>query len=287
MNLKTLTSSGNPHYFYLSNKMNLNLATVFLVLLSFTTLYAQTDITKPFRDCHITGSITIYDYKSNKWISSDIVDSHAGTLPASTFKIINTLIALETGAIADEHEIIKWPGQTDTVKYGYRPDIYHDMSMKKAFRLSAGWAYVELAKKIGKESYKRFLTEVDYGNADVSIDDPDFWNFGDLRISPAHQIRILIGVYEETLPFSERSFKILKEIMKEEQTDEYILRAKTGWTRDGGKDTGWWVGYIEKKDGVYFFATRLIKDRSTKNPDFGKCRKEITIKILRKLKIMN
>ena len=34
---------------------------------------------------------------------------------------------------------------------------------------------------------------------------------------------------------------------------------------------------IEKKDDVYFFATRLIKDRSTKNPDFSKCRKEITM----------
>lgn len=213
-------------------------------------------------------------------------DSHLGTLPASTFKVINTLIALETGVVTDEQEIIKWPGKTDTVKYGYRPDIYHDMSLKEAFKLSAGWVYVELAKRIGKESYQQFLSKSNYGNADVTINDPDFWNFGKLAISPANQIQILIGVYQESLPFSKKSFQILKEIMKEEQTDRYTLQAKTGWTREGGKDTGWWIGYVERKDNVFFFATRLIKDRNSKNPDFAKCRKEITKTVLKQLHML-
>lgn len=249
-------------------------------------LFGQTPLTKPFEDCNIDGSITIYDYNARQWISSDINDSHCATLPASTFKIINTLIALETGVIAGEDEVVKWPGHTDTIKYGYRPDIYHDMSMKEAFKASAGWVYVELAKKIGKERYKKYLSESHYGNVDVSIDDPDFWNFGNFAISPANQVEILVGVYEESLPFSERAFTILKEIMIEEQTEEYTLRAKTGWTREGGKDKGWWVGYVERKDNVYFFATRLIKDRNTPNPGFAKCRKEITKTVLKQLKII-
>ena len=264
----------------------MKLITIFLVFFTFGNLYGQTNLAKPFEECGLQGSITIYDYNSKKWISSDIKDSHVGTLPASTFKVINTLIAIETGAIADENEIIKWPGEPDTLKYGYRPNIYHDMSMKEAFQLSAGWAYVELAKEIGKNQYKEVLNKLNYGNADVSINDPDFWNFGDLAISPVNQIEILMGVYEETLPFSKKSFQVLKEIMKEEETDDYILRAKTGWTRDGGKDTGWWIGYVERKDNVYFFATRLIKEREAHNPNFGKCRKEITKTVLRDLHIL-
>ena len=118
-------------------------------------LYGQPDITQPFRECGINGSITLYDYRAKRWISSDINDSHYPTLPASTFKIINTLIALESGVIADENEVIKWPGSTDTVKYGYRPDIYRDLSMKEAFKASAGWAYVELASA-ERRSQKRF-----------------------------------------------------------------------------------------------------------------------------------
>lgn len=225
----------------------MRLPIILLLFLFSLRVCGQINLEKPFHDCEIQGSITIYDYQAKKWITNSINDSHTATLPASTFKIINTLIALETGVIADENEVIEWLGKTDTVKYGYRPDIYHDMSLREAFKLSAGWVYVELAKKIGKSRYKELLTKSNYGNADVSIDDPDFWNFGKFAISPANQIEILIGVYEETLPFSNRSFKILKEIMKEEQTDSYTLRAKTGWTRDGGKDTGWWVGYVEKK----------------------------------------
>ncbi len=238
---------------------------------------------EPFAACEINGSITIYNYNARKWISSNIEDSNYATLPASTFKVVNTLIALESGAIANENEVIRWPGSTDTTKYGYRPDIYHDMSMKEAFKASAGWAYVELAKKIGREKYRKYLTACHYGNIDLSQEDDDFWNFGSFAISPANQIEVLVGVYEETLPFKKEAFDILKNIMIEEQTEDYTLRAKTGWTRDGGKDTGWWVGYVERDDNTYFFATRLTKDRATPNPDFGGCRKSITKTILKQL----
>lgn len=263
------------------------LSIVTAACLSLCFAFGQVSLSAPFEECKIDGSITIYDYKAKKWISSDIEDSAFPTLPASTFKIINTLIALETGVIVDENEIIKWPGSTDTVKYGNRPNIYHDMPMKEAFKLSAGWAYVELAKKIGKERYLEYLAGSKYGNLDLSINDPDFWNFGNFAISPSNQINILIGVYEESLPFKKESFKILKDMMIVEQTSNFTLRAKTGWTRYGGKDTGWWVGYVEKKDNVYFFATRLIKDRGVPNKNFGKCRKNITIAILKQMNVLD
>ncbi|VTR51001.1 Beta-lactamase OXA-10 precursor [Sphingobacterium thalpophilum] len=69
------------------------------------------------------------------------------------------LIALETGTIKDENEIIKWPVKTDTVKYGYRPDIYRDITVKEAFEVSAGWAFIELSKRIGKNKYLKYLSE--------------------------------------------------------------------------------------------------------------------------------
>ncbi|MCR9249122.1 MAG: penicillin-binding transpeptidase domain-containing protein [bacterium] len=259
---------------------------IILITLLSSPLSAQFNLNQPFEDCGVKGSITIYDYKAGKWITNDMEDSNFATLPASTFKIVNSLIALETKAVKDENEIIPWIDDYDTVKYSHRPNIYHSMSMKEAFKLSAGWAYVELAKKIGKDKYKEILSQIGYGNVDLSIDDPDFWNFGDFAISPQNQINILIGVYEETLPFTKESFTTLKEMMISEKTDSYIIRSKTGWTRDGGKDTGWWVGNIEKDNDVYFFATRLIKDRSEKNEKFGNCRKEITKEVFREMGVL-
>ena len=246
----------------------------------------QIDFQKPFRDCRIGGSTTIYDYKQQKWLFSDEADSRKETLPASTFKVINSLIALETGVINDENEVVKWVGEVDTVLYGYRPDIYHDMTVKEAFEQSAGWVYIELAKRIGKARYQHYLDKCQYGNGNLSEPGVDFWNFGSFAISPTNQITFLKALYEEVLPFSKRNMTIVKRLMIAEATGTYVIRAKTGWTRDRGKDTGWWVGYVEQDGKPYFFATRLIKSRKTPNPDFADCRKRITKDILRQMQVI-
>lgn len=66
-----------------------------------------------------------------------------------------------------------------------------------------------------------------------------------------------------------------------EQNDRLTLRAKTGWTRTEGKNIGWWVGYVETRDNVYFFATRITSPLNSPNPNFGSMRKEITKRALR------
>ena len=243
----------------------------------------QVDLQQSFRECSIKGSTTIYDYKNQYWIYSDSLDALKLSLPASTFKIINLLIALEIKVIKDENEVIKWVGKTDTTLYGYRPEIYKDMTLREAFEVSAGWVFIELAKKIGKKNYTKYLNACRYGNLDLSMKDVDFWNFGSFGISPQNQVMFLKAVYEEKLPFSKRNYEILKRVMVVEKTNDYTIRAKTGWTRDGGVDSGWWVGYVESRENTYFFATRISKKRSESNPNFGQCRKTITKTILKQI----
>jgi beta-lactamase class D len=252
-------------------------AFLFLILLTPVVLRAQ----QPFEDCRVTGSVTIYDHQHKKWFYTDSADAQRATLPASTFKVVNLLIALETGVIRDENDTIKWVGHTDTTLYGYRPDIYRDMTVREAFQVSAGWVFIELAKKIGKERYLRYLKACDYGNLDLSRQDADFWNFGRFGISPANQVGFLVKVYEEKLPFSKRNLGILKQVMITERRDTYTIRSKTGWTRPDGYDMGWWVGYVQRRENVYFFATRIWKKRSEPNKDFQKCRVSITKHFLR------
>ncbi|EHQ30399.1 penicillin-binding transpeptidase domain-containing protein [Mucilaginibacter paludis] len=249
-------------------------------------LKAQASLQQPFKECRINGSTTIYNYKTKKWLLSDSADAQVATLPASTFKVINILIALETGTIKDENEIIKWPGSTDTTLYGYRPEIYHDITVKEAFRVSAGWAFIEMAKKIDRKKYQYYLDACDYGNHNLAEKGADFWNFGVFAISPKNQVEFLIKVYEEKLPFSKRNIAILKNVMVTDTAPDYVIRSKTGWTKTNNEDLGWWVGYVQRKDNVYFFATRLIKPRSEVNANFGNCRKEITRNILRQIKAL-
>lgn len=256
------------------------------IALSKENIVVREDFKRHFDRCAVDGSIAIYDLGKQRWIVSDTVGIKMETLPASTFKIINLLIALETKTIKDEHEIIKWVGSTDTVKYGYRPEIYHDMSVKEAFELSAGWVFIELARKIGKAQYKDYLLKCQYGNNNFSQPETDFWNFGDFAISPKNQVEFIRSLYEEKLPFSKRNMDIVKKVLITEQTAEYTISAKTGWTRQNNINTGWWTGYIETQKGTYIFATRLLQDRKLNRPDFGSCRKEITKKIFGELGII-
>lgn len=260
---------------------------IFLILLLTTThSFARQALQQPFKDYQLKGSTTIYNYHEKKWTYTDTADARKASLPASTFKIINLLIALETGVIKDGNVVVKWPGATDTTLYGYRPDIYHDISVKEAFVVSAGWAFIELAKKIGVKRYRRYLKAAGYGNGDALQHWPDFWNFGSFAISPEDQIKFLVKVYENKTPFAKRNTDILKSVMLTEETNQYKIYSKTGWTRDSGIDSGWWTGYIVSKGNVWFFATRITKPLKEQNSNFGVARKEITKNILRQLGAM-
>jgi beta-lactamase class D len=240
-----------------------------------------------FDNCGVEGSIAIFGENNQQWILSDTTGIFKESLPASTFKIINLLIALETKTIKTENEIIKWVGIIDTIKYGYRPEIYHNMTVKEAFEVSAGWVFIELAKKIGRDNYKKYLAKCHYGNLNLSQKETDFWNFGDFAISPINQVEFIKKLYEGNLPFANRNLEIVKKVMIGEQTENYIIRAKTGWTRENNMNTGWWIGYLETPKGVYFFATNLIQERGYNRDDFGACRKDITKNVFKQLKIIN
>lgn len=243
---------------------------------------AQATLQKPFTDCGLHGSTTIYDYHNDRWIFTDSADAQRETLPASTFKIINSLIALETGVVKDEHEVLPWDGvKRDVAAWNASTD------MAQAFKNSTVWFYVKLAEKVGKDKYKTYLRKSAYGNGNISTGlGADFWNYGAFGVTPVNQIEFLVRLYQEKLPFSKNTFVKVKDLMIEEENAAYVLRGKTGWTRADGQDIGWWVGYLEKDGNVYFFATRLTKPNASINPNFAACRRDVTKAVFRTLGIL-
>ena len=143
-----------------------------------------------------------------------------------------------------------------------------------------------MARRVGKEKFKKYLKEFNYGNQNLSGKDDYFWLDNTLTISPVEQINFLTGLYEEKYPLSKRTYSIVKEIMINEKNDSYVLRAKTGYSDVNTLDIGWFVGYVETKDNVYFFATRLWQDEPNKNKDFLALRKIITLDVLKELKFI-
>ncbi len=243
--------------------------------------FQQENLQKYFDDLNIKGSITIYDYKNKKWYYSDKSDSEKRTLPASTFKIPNSLISIEEYAVKDENEVLKWDGVIREF-----PSHNADTDLKTAFKNSTVWFHREMSRRVGIDKYRKYLREFKYGNQNLSGTPDYFWLDNTLVISPVEQINFLSGLYEEKYQFSKRTYNIVKNVMIEKKTDSYTLRAKTGTGLVKTQDIAWYVGYIETKDNVYFFATRLQQDEPYKNDDFLNLRKAVTFNIFQDMGVM-
>lgn len=200
----------------------------------------------------VTGSLVVYDQNHDAYLTYHTDRINQGYIPASTFKIINSLIALEENIVPDENMMVPWDSVERSVEVWNQ-----DHNLRSGIKYSVVWLYQDIARKVGEEAYRRWLTKAGYGNHNPGGGVDMFWLNGDLRITPMQQVDLLRRLYHDDLPFSHRSLDITKDILIYEQTDQYTLRAKTGWSDAFTPGVGWFVGYLEIDDNVYFFANQL------------------------------
>jgi beta-lactamase class D len=235
-----------------------NLLFVLLVAMNLSASVSakEAEFEKLFQERDLQGTIVVAALdNSSQYIYND-ARAEQRFLPASTFKILNTLIALDEGVIHDENEVIPWDGQ-DKGWAAWNTDH----TLETAFPVSCVWCYQELAKRVGHDAYVKQLHAIGYGNEKTGPDVTTFWLQGDLKISPLEQIAILRRVYTEDMPYAKEHIQILKRIMRIEQTPEYTISAKTGRTRD----IGWYVGYVETEKQVWLFAINITISKTVGN----------------------
>jgi beta-lactamase class D len=233
-----------------------------------------------FQAANVEGCFLLYDLERDEYLCYNRRRADTGFLPASTYKILNSLIALETGAVRDENEVLKWDGIERMVRAWNQ-----DQNMKDAIKNSTVWFYQEMARRIGQARMQRYVNEAHFGNRNIGGGIDHFWLDGSLRITAKEQIDLLVKLYRSQLPFSPRSMGIVKEILINEKTDDYVLRAKTGWAGLGDNSKpqiGWWVGYVEREGKAYFFAMNI----DIKKDGDAASRMTITKNILREMKII-
>ena len=172
--------------------------------------------------------------------------------PASTFKIPHTLFALDAGAVVDEFQIFEWDGVARNF-----PGHNQDQTLRSAMRNSTLWVYEGFARQIGEARARAYLEVANYGNADPSAAQVNYWVDGNLRISAHEQVAFLRKLYRNELPFRVEHQRLVKDLMIVEAGRSWILRAKTGW--EGSY--GWWVGWVETQEGAVFFALNMDTPR--------------------------
>ncbi|SDJ78399.1 beta-lactamase class D [Catalinimonas alkaloidigena] len=240
------------------------------------------DLAKWFYQRGVTGSFSLYDPRHDRYILVNPNQLHEAFSPASTFKICNSLIGLETGVIADTSFVIPWDGQERT------PTVWNqDHSLRSAFQVSCVPYYQELARRVGTQQMQRWIDAAQYGNQNIQGGIDRFWLTGALRITPAQQLDFLQRLYENRLPFSPRTLALVKGIMLVEATDAYTLRAKTGWSNGPAGDVGWYVGYVEQGGTPYYFATCIQAPTGATPDGFGQARIDISRQMLKELDILH
>jgi beta-lactamase class D len=213
----------------------------------------RADLARLFADAGTAGTFVGYKVEDYLVISSDSDRSGEPRLPASTFKIPNSLIALETGVVGDpDKDVFKWDG----VKHDNEA-WNKDHTLRSAVAVSAFPVYQEIARRIGQERMQKYVDLLDYGNRNIGGGIDQFWVSGDLRIDPVQQVDFVDRLRRRTLPVSKRSQDLVADILPVTKVGDAVIRAKTGLTDSAHGSLGWLVGWAEKGGADTVFALNL------------------------------
>lgn len=251
------------------------------------------------------GSVTVYDPAADTWYYTDRGDADVATLPASTFKIVNSLILLQEGVVRDAEEVIPWDGTARTL--GGKPYAPWNRShtLDSAFKVSAVWVYEELSARVSRDVYRQRLAQIGYGNGALDEAGVLFWLAGDFGVTPRQQIGMLRKLHAGQLPFAAEHQSAVKDMMATAAPETGNVRhvaAKTGLATQNGEDIGWWCGWLELEepaagadtdaagsrtgaDGsrTLFFATRLRREAGEFDPQFAALRQQVTYRVIEAL----
>lgn len=209
-----------------------------------------------FSEAGVAGTAVIYDETGQRWLVHNRERASRAYSPASTFKVFNAMAALDSGAVKDEFEVIRWDG-----KERMYPMWNRDHSLASGMKYSVVWFYQEMARRIGAGRMQRWLDQVGYGNHRIGGAIDMFWLDESLRISAIQQVEFLRRLATGSLPFSERAQETVRRITVVEDAPGWILHAKTGWAThgaaDGKADLGWVVGWLERDGRRWFYALNI------------------------------
>lgn len=216
----------------------------------------RNDLKRVFDAAGVSGTFVLMDISADRTYVVDPARAARRIHPASTFKIPNSLIAFDTGAVHDDQEVLP---------YGGKPQPYkqweHDMALPEAIRLSAVPIYQEVARRVGFERMQAYVDAFDYGNRQLGSVIDQFWLRGPLEISAFEEARFTSRMALKQLPVKPRTWDMVHRMLLIEQQGDAALYAKTGVATEYQPQIGWWVGWVERAGSVYAFALNIDMPR--------------------------
>lgn len=223
------------------------------------------------------GCFVLYDTSSDSWKIYNRKKALERVPPNSTYKIYDALFGLESGIITANHSHMIWNGEN------YPFEAWEtDQDLNSAMHNSVNWYFQSIDSQAGLDSVRTFLRKIGYGNQITGTDVNLYWTDFSLKISPIEQIELLQKFHDNDFGFQSQNINAVKNAICLASTPDGSFYGKTGTGRVNGQDVnGWFIGYIEKSDNVYYFATNI----QGKSETTGSKATEITTSILSQLQI--
>lgn len=235
----------------------------------------QTDLSSYFKNYE--GSFVLFDSNRDSWIVYDMEHATHRISPDSTYKIYDALWGLEENIITPQNSLLMWNGKN------YPFETWNsNQTLQSAMTSSVNWYFQAIDEQLASTNIRNYIQQIGYGNENVSGRLSTYWLESSLKISPVEQVELLMKLQNNSLGFSSENINAVKDSICLSSSNTGKFYGKTGTGRVGGQDVnGWFIGYIEIVNNIYFFATNIGAD----NNATGSNAAEITMSILSDMNI--
>lgn len=236
----------------------------------------------------MNGAAVIYNPSENSYQIYNQEMALTQRSPCSTFKIISSLIALENKVIVPDDSTRTWSGEVF-----WNENWNRNINFEDAFRTSCVWYYREVINELGKDVMQEELSNLHYGNCDISDWEgrlnnnnsnralTGFWIESSLKISPKEQVEVLDRIFGEQSVYSQETQNNLEKVMllSEQQDRDIVFYGKTGLGKSHGIVVdAWFTGFADMTGGRKYFCVYL-GETDGKNVSSTKA-KEIAIELV-------
>ena len=199
------------------------------------------------------GCFVLYDQKNDQWNVYQEEEARQRISPASTYKIYDALLALESGTITPQKNQLPWNGKS----YPFQ-EWEQDQTLDSAIQNSVNWYFQELDASLNRSDIQAFLNRIDYGNQRIGDDLETYWLDESLKISAVEQVELLIRLEQNQFGFDEDNVRAVKKSLLLSSDSSGSLYGKTGTVRtDQGSASGWFIGYMKYAGNTYYFAANV------------------------------
>lgn len=236
----------------------------------------------------INGSAVVYEPAENRYRIYNQEAAMTRRSPCSTFKIISSLLALESGVVDPDRSVRTWSGEIF-----WNEDWNRDIGFDEAFGTSCVWYFRQVIDEIGRERMQDGLDKLQYGNRDISDWEgrsntnnrnpalTGFWIESSLKISPKEQTEVMERIFESGSGYSRETIGRLMQVMLLPESEEtgILIYGKTGMGKAAGITVdAWYTGFAECAGRRVYFCVHL--DETADAEVTSSKAREIAVKIL-------